>query len=457
MTRYASAVHLLLYGIALYNTDAFSTLSSSSFGCQVRSSCIQLNASQKEKRYKRAAKILAGTVFSSSAVGLLNNINNDHVNVAHAADVVVEEAQEQQEALVPAPSSVSKDAVKVLRPKRKLSLRSLLPDFTNVAKPTQSQSVQGKVGSVPVFCVCTSWGSPYMVYDENGAANALYFMDEQDAKSLLDEFLNMEKDRDARIMATTLAKAMKQAANINGVPTGQLTVDGTIQLMYYKIVPSTKELFFANKLPGRENLALTGVEDEFTLQERVVGSINDSTDNDNDDDMLMPGREMEMGNSGAQTSRQKAKKRASPYRKKKAELLEENNWTGREGIPAFFVEGMQFQSKASFLPGRSKSDTPLFLSYNDCMDAWKEMRDRLEPNDKSKVPVAPKVEVFNLIDVVASIEQDIVRRESAVTKDEKNVKTGLETIVFIPSSKSVDFVEGITSKGNGQARLKEMR
>jgi len=118
---------------------------------------------------------------------------------------------------------------------------------------------------------------------------------------------------------------------------------------------------------------------------------------------------------------------------------------------------MQFQSKASFLPGRSKSDTPLFLSYNDCMDAWKEMRDRLEPNDKSKVPVAPKVEVFNLIDVVASIEQDIVRRESAVTKDEKNVKTGLETIVFIPSSKSVDFVEGITSKGNGQARLKEMR
>ena len=363
---------------------------------------------------------------------------------------------------VPDPVSVSAKTstkssadVKSIRPKQRLSLQKLIPDLTGIVKSTQSQSAQDKVGSIPVFTVCTAWGSPYMVYDDTGAANALYFMDEEDAKALLDEFLNMKNERDARIMTTTLARAMRQAANIKGVPTGQLTVDGAIQVMYYKIVPSTKEMFYANKLPGRENLAMTGVEDEFLIQERIIGSTGEDSKGAGEQNSMMPGREYQ-DETGTKSVRQKAKKRVGPYRKRHAEILQENSLSGKEGIPAFFVEGLQFKSKGSFLPGRQKSvDTPLFLSYNDCVNAWKEMRNSLSVEDKTRIPVSPNVEVFNLVDVVSSIERDIIRRNWS--KEEQKNKSGLESIVFVPSSKSVQFVDGITARGNGKARLRDMR
>ena len=204
------------------------------------------------------------------------------------------------------PQAVDKITTSI-RPKRRFSLKNLVPNVTGIVKSTQSQSTHEKVGSVPVFTVCTAWGSPYMVYDDTGAANALYFMDEEDAKALLDEFLNMKNERDARIMTTTLARAMRQAANVNGVPTGQLTVDGAIQVMYYKVVPSTKEMFYASKLPGRENLGMTGVEDEFLIQERIVGSSIEDKKGDEDRNPMMPGREFQ-DESGSKAVRQRAKK-----------------------------------------------------------------------------------------------------------------------------------------------------
>ena len=426
----------------------------------IRKSCLSLNAKSKGGLRKILGKIASAAIVGG---GLVVSYTADP-KVAWAEDTGAVAIDESIATDSDAPTAVEKGAVEVsvvkkepskstsIQTKRKLS--SMFPSLTNLVVPTASQSTEAKL-NMPVFTVCTAWGSPYMVYDDTGAPNALYFLDEDDAKAMLDEFLNMKDERDARIMSTSFSRAMRQAANINGVPTGQLTVDGAIQLMYYKIVPSTKELFYASKLSGRENLAMTGVEDEFIIQERIVGSVKDDEKSKDAGDPMMPAR-LTANDSSVKELRQKAKKRAGPFRKRHGEILQEKNMMGREGIPAFFVEGMQFQAKNSFIPGRQKSlDTPMFLSYNDCVNAWKEMRNKLSPEEKAKIPLSPKVEVFNLVDVVASIDKDTIRRKSS--KDEYKTKSGLESIVFVPSSKSIKFVEGITARGNGKARLPDMR
>uniref|UniRef100_A0A7S2K0X3 Uncharacterized protein n=1 Tax=Leptocylindrus danicus TaxID=163516 RepID=A0A7S2K0X3_9STRA len=427
---------LLLVTSSFTNSFGFtSSISRSPSACsgytQLYAEGDETNSDRVGQRAKRAVQ----TIGVASAVALTNNFlyNIKPVQASEIVKTAENDAEATQDVEKATPSASKATRIE---PKRSFGISNIIPDFTNLVKSTHKQTAEERIAQIPVFCVCTPWGSPYMVYDDAGQANALYFLDHEDAKCLLDEFLNMEgKDRDARIMTTTLARAMVQAANVDGVATGQITMDGVIQAMYYKIVPSTKELFYASKLPGKEAIGMSGMESEFTVQERIYGSIGDGDDT---------------------SGKSAAKGRAKFYRQKHKSIVADKKLTDA-GIPVFSIEGMQFKTKgSSFIPSRKGVvDTPLFLSYNDCIRTYKEMRSNLSTEDKASIPANPEVEVFNMIDVVTSIDRDITRRDWS--KEEKDIKTGLESIVFVPNSKSVDFVDSTSKHGNGKARLPDMQ
>ena len=89
--------------------------------------------------------------------------------------------------------------------------------------------------------------------------------DERDARALADEMKQMKhmKDSDLRITCVSLGKAIRSASNLgNGLPTGQpiepltgkmLSMDDGGSLRH-KIVPSTRELFYAARCAGRERV-----------------------------------------------------------------------------------------------------------------------------------------------------------------------------------------------------------
>lgn len=111
-------------------------------------------------------------------------------------------------------------------------------------------------------------------------------------------------------------------------------------------------------------------------------------------------------------------------------------------------------------------ETPLFFNYEDLEDAWSTMRKRAKGN---VVPERPAVEVFNLWDVVSSIERDYWNKKQNTSFKETALKEvrnrftrpsdtpDLDSITFIPSSRSVHYKEHITARGNGKSRLRPMR
>lgn len=112
------------------------------------------------------------------------------------------------------------------------------------------------------------------------------------------------------------------------------------------------------------------------------------------------------------------------------------------------------------------------------MKDWSLMRSK--SFNKDKIPKnPPKVEVFNLMDVVTSIDKDqwkIHRRAELIRENKGFVgkiplihnfikgklsasakKSGLEKILFVPSTLGVQAKARISMKGSGKSRLKPMR
>eukprot|EP00525_Craspedostauros_australis_P000067 CAMPEP_0198123386 /NCGR_PEP_ID=MMETSP1442-20131203/37395_1 /TAXON_ID= /ORGANISM="Craspedostauros australis, Strain CCMP3328" /LENGTH=106 /DNA_ID=CAMNT_0043782587 /DNA_START=1 /DNA_END=321 /DNA_ORIENTATION=+ len=101
----------------------------------------------------------------------------------------------------------------------------------------------------------------------------------------------------------------------------------------------------------------------------------------------------------------------------------------------------------------------------------------------AKLPADPQVEVFNLWDVLTSMDKDewrqrgtvvtntpIDRVKGSITTSLRNnlitpVKrrfgkpepAGLQDVVFVPPSNCIDFKQELTRRGNGKARLRPMR
>ncbi|KAL3811018.1 hypothetical protein ACHAXA_010279 [Cyclostephanos tholiformis] len=380
-----------------------------------------------------------------------------------------------------------------------------------------------RIISQPVFQVTTAWGSPYMLFEKykdderavelEGAEGgdrgsdaakfsraqqkddmqdtrpiSLYFVDEHDARSLADEMRQMKhmKDSDLRITCTSLGKAVRHASNLgNGLVTGQpldettgrlLTMDAGGSLRH-KIVPSKRELFYAARCAGRER----------------VGCFGDSPREDAEL-LLQPQDVIEANKMGL---RRKATKNAVVRMKKARQLEKEGlaeseedrlrreyaHMEGQVGLPVFYAEGLvKKPPKICRMIQGSKawataSLTPLYFSYEDLLKDWSIMRSRSV--NKNMIPPMPQVEVFNMMDVVTSIDKDQwkTQRRAELDREKKGIfgmipvlnhfvkakgsgaaaASGLDKVVFVPSSLGVQAKERIRANGNRKARLRSMR
>ena len=394
----------------------------------------------------------------------------------------------------------------------------------------------------PVFQVTTAWGSPYMLFEkykdeekalmdltssedgESGGGEgsgadvaskfkraqnkddmqdtrpiSLYFLDEHDARALADEMHQMRhmKESDLRITCTSLGKAIRQASNLgNGLVTGQPMEDVSGKLLSmdaggslrHKIVPSKRELFYAARCVGRERVGCFG-----------------SSPADDAELLLQPQDVIEANKMGL---RRKAVKNAAARAKKARQLEKEglvetnddrlrreySHMEGQVGLPVFYAPGLVKKPPKirTLLQGTKKawstaSLTPLYFSYEDLLHDWSMMRARSSSannnnNEDTMIPVKPpQVEVFNMMDVVTSIDKDQwkahrraeLEREmmgfwgkipvlhhlfrGKATASLGAAASGLDKIIFIPSSLGVQAKERIRANGNRKARLRPMR
>lgn len=397
--------------------------------------------------------------------------------------------------------------------------------LSNLLGTSTSIPAYERILSQPVFQVTTPWGSPYMLFEkykdeekalelESGGAGgddgdmdkfsrvqqkddmqdtrpiSLYFMDEHDARALADEMKQMKhmKDSDLRVTCSSLGKAVRSASHLGrGLPTGQGVDDTTGKLLTmddggslrHKIVPSKRELFYAARCVGRER----------------VGCFGDSP-NEDADLLLQPQDVIE---ANKMQSRRKATKNTARRMQKARQLEKEGlvespedrlrreyaHMEGQVGLPVFYAEGLMkkppilrrlFQGAKS--AWTTSSLTPLYFSYEDLMKDWSTMRE--QSSNKSKISEKPpKVEVFNMLDVVTSIDKDQwkAQRRAELVREQKGLvgkipiihnlinngkktvskKSGLEKVVFVPSSLSIQAKERISAAGSMKTRLRPMK
>jgi len=337
------------------------------------------------------------------------------------------------------------------------------------------------------------------------------FVDPKDAQSMLMEM--KATGYDVRITATSMARALRQASVLgNGLPTSQTisadtgTVDGGY--MRYKLVPSSRELYYASHCDGCERVGFTTPEEE--EEERRLLSIKGK----NKINMSIRNKfEQGISSTGKLIPRwtvpfELVGRRSSPSDSKKQQEGDATKQlspkfylkNGKKSIPVFYAAGLEMESPRKKLLSlvtkksnndKSNNENPMFFSYEDLLSAWTDMRTRqqrkaatIQAEDTSsketglleEIPRSPpKVEVFSYVDVVTSIDKE--QHQKQVTKFwkwKRNIvwnkkaenKTSIsatatpgeiENIVFIPSSKSVRFKEELSRTGNCKARLRPMR
>lgn len=333
-----------------------------------------------------------------------------------------------------------------------------------------------RVAGHPVFQVTTPWGSPYLNMEKltdldetmnpGGTANAqeeyrqvaLFFMDPDDALSVHGEMSQMEQmaTADIRITSCSLSKAIRQSSILgNGLLTGYAPegLTGKIKSpqeggsLRYKIVPPKRQLFYAARCKGKER----------------VGLFSDSASEDAEAAVI--------GNSALEAlnlMRRRDKRERKIAKKKTAVGLANAHMDGYCGIPVFYAPEMERRTpRLKQLICGVPRETPLFFNYEDLEDAWSVMRKR---NSKANVPEKPaNVEVFNLWDVMTSMEKDMLTQKENTSLADKALSAvrnrvvapkdgpGMGSITFIPSSRSNHYKEAITARGNGKARLPKMR
>lgn len=311
----------------------------------------------------------------------------------------------------------------------------------------------------------------------------LFFLDQEDALSLRDEMLQMEqmKGADMRITVTSHGKAMSQAVNLNnGLPTGQAidTMTGELKApsdggsLRYKIVPPKRELYYAARCKGKERVGFFS-EDPSDDAGLMIGSLPQIG-------AALGGKRKSVMERRRRINQQNDGETEDPLRREYAHM------EGYVGIPIFHCEELKKYSKVKqgILKNNKIPQTPLFFSYDDLMDSWTALRDRHnEKVKKSKkkdgivmMPEKHNVEVFNFVDVVTSMDRDRwnVRRAAEVRRNKllgkiplvgkvlgsddigaievSKVPSGLEQIVFVPSSRASTYKEMVSKIGNGQAQ-----
>jgi len=408
-------------------------------------------------------------------------------------------------------------------------------NLSNLFGSATSVSSYDRLQSQPVFCVTTPWGSPYLlferrdstesntVYDEydpyerldNREAEkarlarggdrkegkthqvALYFCDEEDAMNLRDEMLQMEqmKGLDMRIASFSLGRAIRHASNLkDGLLTGQPINELTGNILgpeeggvlRYKIVPSKRELYYAARCKGKERVGFfsNSPADDAALMLNsfpVIGATLLNKRKFAMEKRRKAAREAargaaaaNKGNKANPASSRTNVQEEDPIRKEYAHM------EGFVGIPVFHSPSLKkFNKVKSLLTANKQKESPLFFSYEDLLKSWKDVRSKLRTDDaKSSMPEMPTdVEVFNVMDVVTSMDKDRwhtkralqLRRQALLSKiplmnritakegmvsytDKQKVSTGINQVVFVPNSKSVRYKNIISNLGNAKAR-----
>jgi hypothetical protein len=400
-------------------------------------------------------------------------------------------------------------------------------------------------GGAPVYMVTTPWGSPYMLSDkgrdyirsidlgEQIAQNFLgdegggiaeeeeggkkkkskiekaarpsrsiapMFTDARDAESLLME-MNQMGGLDVRITATSMSRALRQCSVLGrGMPTGAIASNGNLEgYLRYKLVPSSRELYYASGCKGRESVGFPTEEEEEVSKSNSVGrrvtqvrSTSAAQGMEQDDKICGPiprwATPFEMlGRKSLSDLRPMSKKAKAELEQREKKDAYDFMKDGRKGVPVFYVDGLELPQRglASRLKGDKRGEVPMFFSYEDCVRSWKDMRTntlkqdgknaskdqqlstRASIDDVSEDP--PIVEVFNYIDVLASIDREQHKRKVATHRQrswekllrgsstELPPRSKVENVVFIPSSSSVNYKETITRSGNCKARIRPMR
>lgn len=324
-------------------------------------------------------------------------------------------------------------------------------------------------------------------------AMAPMFVDYEDAQAMLMEMKTTGYD--VRITATSMARALRQSSHLgNGLPNSQ-TIDpdtGTVEGSYlrYKLVPSSRELYYASHCDGCERVGFFTPQEEEKIKlslsstpkkkkSRGKKKIANMLFNKQIPRWSVPFELVGRRSSLQQVSKEKGDKQEQQQQSQISpmDFLKD----GKKGIPVFYAEGLKLKSPRSNLRSlfqknyQSAKDyeIPMFFSYEDLISSWNTMRkdQRIKKqNTKEDIPkVPPKVEVFNYVDLVTSIDREQHQKQLQVNpfgiwrnqKSNNSTATptveGIENIVFIPSSKSVQFKEELTSLGSGKARLRPMR
>mmetsp|Transcript_29589 Transcript_29589/g.45172 ORF Transcript_29589/g.45172 Transcript_29589/m.45172 type:complete len:426 (-) Transcript_29589:61-1338(-) len=362
-----------------------------------------------------------------------------------------------------------------------------------------------RLGSQPVFTVTTPWGSPYLLFErtdrtesslefdedesssrkkDNNKQVALYFMDEEDAMRLRDEMLQMDQmsGADMRITSSSLSKALSQTVNLHkGLMSGQPIDDHSGKMkgpeeggvLRYKIVPPKRELFYASRCEGRERVGLFGAtaEDDARLMMQNVPVI---------------GGNMAVARKKAFERRKRQRRAAAtgaaPQGTTEPTTIREEyeHMEGFVGIPVFHCPEMKkYNALKGILRNDRKKQSPLYFSYEDCVSSYESMR--AKSKNPSSIPEKPKVEVYNLMDVVTSVDRDqwkvtramqlrragilgkipVINKITGNTSENREVNkvvSGLGQIIFVPNSKNTKFKENISLAGNNKARgMRPMR
>jgi hypothetical protein len=350
-----------------------------------------------------------------------------------------------------------------------------------------SDSPYDRILGHPCFQVTTAWGSAYMNMErltdleessdstpqnilKNKNPNsiksiseeqndyrtvALYYMDPDDAIAAHAELKQMEqmKEADIRVTSVSLGKALRSSSNLgDGLVTGYPIepLSGNIKSveeggsLRHKVVPPKRQLFYAARCIGKERVGFFGD----NPSEEATAAI--------------------LGNSaleGLNLMRRREKRERKTPKAKSLIQMQNAHMEGYCGIPVFYAQGMQRRHPLlKGLISGNRQETPMFFNYEDLQGAWAKMKKR----DKN-LPDQPTVEVFNLWDVLTSMDKDAWKKKQVVNQKtewltapvEKRVgKLGepdLDSITFVPSSRSTNYKEIISARGNGKARLRPMR
>jgi hypothetical protein len=312
-------------------------------------------------------------------------------------------------------------------------------------------------------------------------------MDEEDAMRLRDEMLQMDqmKGVDMRITASSLAKALSQSVNLHkGLLTGQPIDEHSGKMkgsdeggvLRYKIVPPKRELFYAARCKGRERVGLWGPsqEEDARLMMQSIPVIGGTLALKRKSIMDRRRKEKRRNaNVGSEVGLGGGDESTMDVIREKYRHME-----GFVGIPVFHCPQMKrYNAIKGFLRNDRRAQVPLYFSYEDLVSSYEAMRRRAK--DPSVIPEKPEVEVFNLMDIVTSIDRDQwkAKRAGGVKRIMGRMTGGvwkkggdkganrvvgsggdLEQLIFIPNSKNTKFKESISRIGNGQARgLRPMR